>query len=79
MKRQAIFAIVDKGYAETVVEAQKKRCAGATVVNARGAGIMKPRVCSPWRLNPKRRSFYSGGNRPVRGDHGCGTSGNRSG
>lgn len=40
MKRQAIFAIVDKGVAETVVEAAEQAGArGATIINARGAGI----------------------------------------
>ncbi len=40
MKRQAIFAIVDKGMAEIVVEAAEQAGArGATVINARGAGI----------------------------------------
>ncbi len=55
MKRQAIFAIVDKGYAETVVEAAEKAGArGATVVNARGAGIHETARLFSMEIEPEK-------------------------
>jgi len=53
--QKAVFAVVDKGLAETIVEAAEKAGAhGATIINARGAGIHETSRLFSMAVEPER-------------------------
>lgn len=53
--QKAVFAIVDKGMAETIVEAAESAGAhGATIINARGAGIHETSRLFAMAVEPER-------------------------